>query len=48
MSIAFIDPGNIEADLQSGAIANYKLLWMVLIVTILGLLVQRLTARYKQ
>ncbi|KAK3605977.1 hypothetical protein CHS0354_019655 [Potamilus streckersoni] len=24
MSIAYVDPGNIEADLQSGAIARYK------------------------
>lgn len=24
MSIIFLDPGNIESDLQSGAIAKYK------------------------
>ena len=24
MSIAYLDPGNIESDLQSGAIAKYK------------------------
>ena len=24
MSIAYLDPGNIESDLQSGTIANYK------------------------
>lgn len=24
MSIAFLDPGNIEADLQSGTITKYK------------------------
>lgn len=24
MSIAYLDPGNIESDLQSGAIANYR------------------------
>ena len=24
MSIAYLDPGNIESDLQSGALAEYK------------------------
>ena len=24
MSIAYLDPGNIESDLQSGAVARYK------------------------
>lgn len=24
MSIAYVDPGNIESDLQSGAVAKYK------------------------
>ena len=28
MSIAYLDPGNIESDLQSGAIAGYSLLWV--------------------
>jgi hypothetical protein len=28
MSIAYLDPGNIESDLQSGAMANYKV-WTV-------------------
>nr|KYP51663.1 Metal transporter Nramp3 [Cajanus cajan] len=32
MSIAFLDPGNIEGDLQAGAIAGYSLLWLLLIV----------------
>ena len=27
MSIAYLDPGNIESDLQSGTVAQYKLLW---------------------
>ncbi|ELU16207.1 hypothetical protein CAPTEDRAFT_224895 [Capitella teleta] len=45
MSIAYLDPGNIESDLQSGAIAQYKLLWLLLLATILGLLMQRLAAR---
>ncbi|KAF5285087.1 hypothetical protein FQA39_LY16776 [Lamprigera yunnana] len=45
MSIAYLDPGNIENDLQSGTIAEYKLLWVLLSATILGLLMQRLAAR---
>ncbi|KAG5891790.1 Protein Malvolio [Gonioctena quinquepunctata] len=45
MSIAYLDPGNIESDLQSGAVAQYKLLWVLLSATLLGLLMQRLSAR---
>ncbi|XP_051499684.1 natural resistance-associated macrophage protein 2 isoform X2 [Apus apus] len=45
MSIAYLDPGNIESDLQSGAIAGFKLLWVLMLATIIGLLLQRLAAR---
>lgn len=45
MSIAYLDPGNIESDLQSGAVAQFKLLWILLTATIIGLLLQRLAAR---
>uniref|UniRef100_V9IEB2 Protein Malvolio n=1 Tax=Apis cerana TaxID=7461 RepID=V9IEB2_APICE len=45
MSIAYLDPGNIESDLQSGVAAKYKLLWVLLSATILGLIMQRLSAR---
>ncbi|XP_047400759.1 natural resistance-associated macrophage protein 1 isoform X1 [Sciurus carolinensis] len=45
MSIAFLDPGNIESDLQAGAVAGFKLLWVLLWATMLGLLCQRLAAR---
>lgn len=45
MSIAFLDPGNLEGDLQSGAIAGYSLLWLLLWATAMGLLVQLLAAR---
>ncbi|XP_026096603.1 natural resistance-associated macrophage protein 2 [Carassius auratus] len=45
MSIAYLDPGNIESDLQSGARAGFKLLWVLLGATIIGLLLQRLAAR---
>lgn len=45
MSIAYLDPGNIESDLQSGFHARYSLLWILLCATLLGLLLQRLSAR---
>ncbi|XP_053554106.1 natural resistance-associated macrophage protein 1 [Bombina bombina] len=45
MSIAYLDPGNIESDLQCGAIAGFKLVWVLLGATILGLLCQRLAVR---
>ncbi|KAJ3674324.1 hypothetical protein LUZ60_004940 [Juncus effusus] len=45
MSIAFLDPGNLEGDLQSGAIAGYSLLWLLLWATAMGLLIQLLSAR---
>ncbi|XP_076063525.1 solute carrier family member malvolio isoform X2 [Oratosquilla oratoria] len=45
MSIAYLDPGNIESDLQSGTVAEYKLLWILVWATILGLVMQRLSAR---
>uniref|UniRef100_A0A1I7SXC7 Protein Malvolio n=1 Tax=Caenorhabditis tropicalis TaxID=1561998 RepID=A0A1I7SXC7_9PELO len=45
MSIAYLDPGNIESDLQSGAKAAYKLLWVLLSAHIIGMLLQRMSAR---
>nr|CAD1822635.1 unnamed protein product [Ananas comosus var. bracteatus] len=45
MSIAFLDPGNLEGDLQAGAIAGYSLLWLLLWATTMGLLIQLLSAR---
>jgi NRAMP (natural resistance-associated macrophage protein)-like metal ion transporter len=45
MSIAYLDPGNIESDLQSGATAGYALLWLLMWATIMGLLIQMLAAR---
>ncbi|XP_051150038.1 metal transporter Nramp2-like isoform X2 [Andrographis paniculata] len=45
MSIAFLDPGNLEGDLQSGAIAGYSLLWLLMWATAMGLLIQLLSAR---
>jgi Mn2+/Fe2+ NRAMP family transporter len=45
ISIAYLDPGNIESDLQSGAIAKFSLLWVLLWSTILGGLLQRFALR---
>jgi NRAMP (natural resistance-associated macrophage protein)-like metal ion transporter len=45
MSIAYLDPGNIESDLQAGAVAEYKLLWVLMWSTFMGLILQVLSAR---
>ncbi|XP_065052807.1 natural resistance-associated macrophage protein 2-like isoform X2 [Rhopilema esculentum] len=45
MSIAYLDPGNIESDLQQGAVAEYKLIWILFLATVMGLLMQTLAAR---
>ena len=45
MSIAFLDPGNLEGDLQAGAVAGYSLLWLLMWATGMGLLIQLLSAR---
>ncbi|TRY70319.1 hypothetical protein TCAL_08256 [Tigriopus californicus] len=45
MSIAYLDPGNVQSDLQSGTVAQYRLLWVLMWATFLGLLMQRLAAR---
>ena len=45
MSVAFLDPGNLEGDLQAGAVAGYSLLWLLMWTTIMGLMLQLLSAR---
>jgi natural resistance-associated macrophage protein len=45
MSIAYLDPGNVQSDLQSGTVAQFRLLWVLMWATILGLMMQRLAAR---
>ncbi|KAI8381421.1 natural resistance-associated macrophage protein-domain-containing protein [Radiomyces spectabilis] len=45
MSIAYLDPGNLESDLQSGAIAGYRLLWLLFWAHVIGLIFQLLSAR---
>jgi natural resistance-associated macrophage protein len=45
MSIAYLDPGNLESDLQAGAYTGYQLIWVLFWSTALGLLLQILAAR---
>ncbi|GJP70436.1 hypothetical protein CLOP_g1380 [Closterium sp. NIES-67] len=45
MSIAYLDPGNLESDLQAGAQTGYSLLWILFWSTALGLLLQAIAAR---
>mmetsp|Transcript_4554 Transcript_4554/g.6772 ORF Transcript_4554/g.6772 Transcript_4554/m.6772 type:complete len:555 (+) Transcript_4554:320-1984(+) len=45
MSLAYLDPGNLESDLQNGALAEYTLLWVLLWATIAGLVLQSLSAK---
>uniref|UniRef100_A0A7S1VBS6 Natural resistance-associated macrophage protein n=1 Tax=Sexangularia sp. CB-2014 TaxID=1486929 RepID=A0A7S1VBS6_9EUKA len=45
MSIAYLDPGNLEADLQTGVVAGYELLWVLLVGTCIGFCLQMLAAR---
>lgn len=45
MSIAYLDPGNLESDLQAGAIAGYGLIWVLFWATVMGFLFQTLAVR---
>ncbi|GAA5816213.1 hypothetical protein MFLAVUS_009739 [Mucor flavus] len=45
MSIAYLDPGNLESDLQTGAVAGTKLLWLLFWSHVIGLIFQLLSAR---
>jgi len=45
MSIAYLDPGNLESDLQTGANTRYQLIWVLWWATFLGWVVQSLSAR---
>mmetsp|Transcript_5872 Transcript_5872/g.14011 ORF Transcript_5872/g.14011 Transcript_5872/m.14011 type:complete len:555 (+) Transcript_5872:46-1710(+) len=45
MMVAYIDPGNLEADLQCGALFNYSLLWALLVSTLMGLGMQLVAMR---
>ncbi len=45
MSVAYVDPGNIESDLQAGGYSGYQLLWVLCVSTLLGLFMQVLSVR---
>jgi hypothetical protein len=45
MSLAYLDPGNLEADLQQGAYTNYTLVWVLFWSTVIGLILQELSSR---
>ena len=45
MSLAYLDPGNLEADLQAGAYTGYQLLWLLLGAHVIGYVMQILAAR---
>jgi len=45
VSIAYVDPGNYQADIQVGALSGYRLLWTVLWTSVLSIYVQVLCVR---
>lgn len=45
MSIAYVDPGNLESDLQAGAYGGYQLIWVLFGSTVMGFFLQVLAAR---
>ncbi|KAE8982871.1 Metal transporter [Phytophthora rubi] len=45
MSIAYVDPGNLESDLHAGAYAGYQLIWVLFGATAMGFFLQVLAAR---
>ncbi|CDP20716.1 unnamed protein product [Coffea canephora] len=44
VSIAYIDPGNFQTDLQAGAQYKYGLLWIILLASFAALIIQSLAA----
>lgn len=44
VSIAFMDPGMLASDLQGGARFKYELLWVILVMSISGLIIQYLAS----
>jgi len=45
VSIAYVDPGNYQADIQAGATSRYQLLWVVWWTSLLSIYVQILCVR---
>lgn len=44
ISVAAIDPGNLEVDLQAGSTLGYTLIWMLILSSVVGWLLQTLAA----
>lgn len=44
ISVAAIDPGNLEVDLQAGHAAGYTLIWTILFSSVVGFVLQSLAA----
>lgn len=45
MSLAYLDPGNLESNLQQGAYTRYELVWVLWWSTFTGLVLQEMSAR---
>lgn len=44
ISVAAIDPGNLEVDLQAGSLLGYRLIWALLLSSVVGWVLQTLSA----
>jgi len=44
-SVAYVDPGNFATDFQAGAAHGYRLLWVVVVASLIAILVQSVTSR---
>ncbi|CAI9099152.1 OLC1v1035931C3 [Oldenlandia corymbosa var. corymbosa] len=44
VSLAYLDPGNLQTDLQAGANYGYELLWVILLGLVFALIIQSLAA----
>jgi hypothetical protein len=45
MSLAYLDPGNLESSLQQGAYTGFSLVWVLWWATVMGLVLQEMSAR---
>lgn len=45
MSLAYLDPGNLESSLQQGAYTRFALVWVLWWATVMGLVLQEMSAR---
>ena len=45
MSLAYLDPGNLESNLQQGAYTHFALVWVLWWATVVGFVLQEISAR---